>query len=74
VRVANVHEEKWGPFGRSWSLESFTLEMISPRYSHLVAMPLAWSGATKGVQSGEVMLAPFRTEGTFNIAKNREEF
>ena len=72
--VANVHEEKWGPFGRSWSLQTFTLEMTSPRYSHLVASPLAWSGPTKGVQSGEVMLAPFRTEGVFDIAKNREAF
>jgi carboxypeptidase Q len=72
--VANVHTEKWGPFGRSWSLQSFTLEMTSPRYSHLVAVPLAWSEPTKGVQSGEIMLAPFRTEGAFDIAKNREAF
>ncbi len=72
--VANVHGEKWGPFGRSWSLQSFTLEMTSPRYSHLVAAPLAWSEPTEGVQSGEVMLAPFRTEGFFDIAKNREAF
>lgn len=72
--VANVHTEKWGPFGRSWSLQNFTLEMTVPRYSHLVAVPLAWSGSTTGVQSGEVILAPFRTEGTFDIAKNREAF
>ena len=72
--MANVHAEKWGPFGRSWSLQSFTLEMTSPRYSHLVAAPLAWSEPTKGVQSGEVMLAPFRTESVFDIAKNRAAF
>ncbi|MBV9226201.1 MAG: hypothetical protein JOY85_19380, partial [Acidobacteriaceae bacterium] len=72
--VANVHTEKWGPFGRSWSLQTFTLEMTSPRYSHLVAVPLAWSGSTTGVQSGEATLAPFRTEGVFDIAKNREAF
>jgi len=72
--VTNVHTEKWGPFGRSWSLQTFTLEMTSPRYSHLVAVPLAWSGSTTGVQSGEATLAPFRTEGVFDIAKNREAF
>ncbi|MBV9678483.1 MAG: M20/M25/M40 family metallo-hydrolase [Acidobacteriaceae bacterium] len=69
-----MHTEKWGPFGRSWSLQTFTLEMTSPRYSHLVAVPLAWSGSTTGVQSGEATLAPFRTEGVFDIAKNREAF
>ena len=47
--TANVHEEKWGPFGRSWSLQSFTLEMTRPHYSHLVAVPSAWSEPTKGV-------------------------
>src|SRR5436305_2294874 len=52
--VSNVHGEKWGPFGRSWSLESYTLEMTSPRYSHLVAAPPAWSGPSSGVQTGEV--------------------
>src|SRR5437764_2108486 len=30
--IVNVHPEKWGPFGRSWSLQNYTLEMITPRY------------------------------------------
>jgi carboxypeptidase Q len=72
--IANVHEEKWGPFGRSWSLESFKLEMTTPRYSHLVAAPLAWSEPTKGVQSGEAMLAAFKLDSNFDIAKGRETF
>jgi hypothetical protein len=55
--VQNVHEEPWGPFGRSWSVESYTLDMIAPRYSHLVAAPLAWSGPTNGAVTGEVMEA-----------------
>lgn len=55
--VANVHEEAWGPFGRSWSVESYTLDMIAPRYSHLTASPLAWSRASKRV-AGDVILAP----------------
>src|ERR1700761_3459947 len=24
--LVNVHEEKWGPFGRSWSVESYTVD------------------------------------------------
>jgi len=56
--LVNVHLEPWGPFGRSWAVESYTVDMISPRYSHLVATPLAWSAPTNGVVKGEVMLTP----------------
>jgi carboxypeptidase Q len=56
--ISNVHEEAWGPFGRSWSIESYTVDMVTPRYSHLVASPLAWSGPTKGDVTGEALLAP----------------
>lgn len=71
--VSNVHTEKWGPFGRSWSLESYTLEMISPRYSHLIAAPLAWSEATHGTETGELLLAP-KEEPTniFDMRAQRE--
>ena len=56
--LTNVHSEPWGPFGRSWSLQHYELEMLTPRYSHLIAAPLAWSSSTKGVQSGDVLYAP----------------
>jgi hypothetical protein len=71
--VENVHEEKWGPFGRSWSVESYTIDMLSPRYSHLVAAPLAWSSPTNGVQSGEVFYAPFKEARWYEFSKTREE-
>ncbi len=72
--VENVHEEKWGPFGRSWSVESYTLDMLKPRYSHLVSAPLAWSSPTNGPQTGEAIYAPLRTEHWFDMKKGREEF
>ena len=56
--LVNGHLEKWGPFGRSWSLEKFALEMTEPRYSLLDAWPLAWSESTKGPVTGEPILAP----------------
>jgi len=51
--------EKWGPFGRSWSLKQASLEMLEPRYAALDAAPLAWSNSTHGPVTGEVILAPF---------------
>jgi len=56
--LQNGHLEKWGPFGRSWSLQRFSLEMVEPRYSRLTAWPQAWSGNTKGSVTAEVMFAP----------------
>jgi carboxypeptidase Q len=72
--VDNVHAEKWGPFGRSWSLQTCTLDMVTPRYSHLIAAPLAWSAPTDGVKTGDVLLAPMR-EGKFgDISENKKIF
>lgn len=57
--IENAGLEKWGPFGRSWSLKQASLEMLEPRYAALDAAPLAWSGSTRGTVTGEVILAPF---------------
>jgi carboxypeptidase Q len=58
--VQDARLEKWGPFGRSWSLKQYALEMIEPRYALLDAAPLAWSDSTpRGAVTGEIVLAPF---------------
>jgi len=73
--LTNVHTEKWGPFGRAWSLESYSCEMITPRYSNLAAAPLAWSAPTNGPQTGEVFYAPIEgRESFFDIASAVEAF
>jgi carboxypeptidase Q len=61
--LANVHLEHWGPFGRAWSLEAASLEVIEPRYERVSAAPLAWSASTpapsgKDAATGELILAP----------------
>jgi hypothetical protein len=58
--LEKVHLEKWGPFGRPWTLEQASLEMVEPRYSALTAVPLAWSASTKGPVMAELVLAPIR--------------
>jgi hypothetical protein len=45
--LSNVHQEAW-PFGRGWTLEKLTLEMIEPRYVPLIGYPDAWSPSTRG--------------------------
>src|ERR1044071_1991412 len=47
--LQNAHLEAWGPFGRGWSLEGFTANMVKPYYVPLIAYPKAWSPSTAGV-------------------------
>jgi carboxypeptidase Q len=57
--IVNVKQEKWGPFGRSWSLKQASIEMLEPRYAALDAQALAWSDNTPGPVTGETVLTPF---------------
>src|SRR3990170_335507 len=45
--LSGVHQERW-PFGRGWTLEKLTLEMVEPRYFPLVGFPDHWSPSTRG--------------------------
>jgi len=49
----NAHLESW-EFGRGWTLEKFTLEMIEPRYFPMIGYPEAWTPSTPG----EIVGAP----------------
>lgn len=46
--LENSHLEAWGPFGRGWSLKSFSAEIITPQAIPLIAFPKAWSNPTNG--------------------------
>ncbi len=63
----NPHLEKWGPFGRSWSLQKYSVELLEPRYSLMAAAPLAWSRSTPGPVSGEVMLVEVSKAATWDL-------
>src|SRR5215467_12450357 len=45
--LTNSHLESW-EFGRGWSLEKLTIEMVEPRYMPLVGYAEAWTPSTKG--------------------------
>jgi len=65
--LKNAHTEAWGPFGRGWSLEGFTANMVAPGFSSLIAYPKAWSPGTNGNLRGEVILLDVKT--TADLAK-----
>ncbi len=70
--LSNVHLERWGPFGRSWSLQQFSVEQLEPRYASLTAAPLAWSASTDGPVTGEVVVAPIALSFANGPKKNHE--
>jgi hypothetical protein len=51
--LQNVHLEPW-QFGRGWTLEKLTVEMIEPRYLPLIGYADGWSAAT----AGDIVAAP----------------
>ena len=61
-QLANVHLEPWGPFGKGWSNERFSVQMISPRPFPLIAYAKAWTPGTNGVVTAEAVWAPIQKE------------
>jgi len=53
--LQNVHFEKWGPFGKGWTLKRFSANVTKPRVFPLIAYPKAWSSGTGGTVEGEVI-------------------
>jgi hypothetical protein len=69
--LENAHLEAWGPFGRGWSLEGFTANVLSPRFSPLIAYPKAWSPGTNGIVRGEVVLLDVKTVADLDKYKGK---
>jgi carboxypeptidase Q len=63
--LVNVHEEEW-PFGKGWSLERFSANMIEPQVSPLIGYPKSWTPGTPGVITAEVVYAPISSEADFD--------
>lgn len=53
--LQDAHLEPWGPFGRGWSLERFSAQVIEPQAIPLIAYPKAWSPGTSGPIEAEVV-------------------
>lgn len=54
--LENVHSEPFGENMRGWDMISHSVEMISPRYMNIVALPEAFTDSTNGEIVGEPLL------------------
>jgi carboxypeptidase Q len=64
-KLANVHLEKWGPFGRGWSNERTNVQVIAPHPFPLIAYAKAWTPGTGGPVTADAVFAPITKEEDF---------
>ncbi len=64
-KLANVHLELWGPFGRGWSNERSNVQVIAPHPFPLIAYAKAWTPGTDGAVTAEAVFAPITKEDDF---------
>lgn len=63
--LQNAKLEAWGPFGRGWSLKSFSAQVNEPTVFPVIAYPKAWSPSTKGAVTSEVVYLDVRSDEDF---------
>src|SRR3989440_10899614 len=69
--IQNAHLEAWGPFGRGWSLKRFSAQIVDPLNIPLIAYPKAWSPATNGAITGDVVYIDAKTEADLDKYKGK---
>jgi carboxypeptidase Q len=69
--MQNAHLEAWGPFGRGWSLKRFSAQVTDPLTIPLIAYPKAWSPATNGAVTGNVVYLDAKNEADLEKYKGK---
>src|ERR1043166_9076223 len=69
--LQNAHLEAWGPFGRGWTLKRFSAQVSEPLDIPLIAYPKAWSPATAGPLTAEVVYVDAKDEADLQRFKGK---
>ena len=69
--LQNAHLEAWGPFGRGWTLKRFSAQVSEPLNIPLIAYPKAWSPATAGPLTAEVVYVDAKDEADLQRFKGK---
>ncbi len=69
--AANAHLEAWGPFGRGWTLKSFSAQVTEPQCIPLIGFPKAWSPGIDGAKERPVVYFDAKTEAEFAAFKGK---
>jgi hypothetical protein len=69
--LVNAKLEPWGAFGRGWVLRRFSADVVEPQTYPLNAYPKAWSPATAGPLTAEVVYVDAKDEQGLQRFKGR---
>src|ERR1041385_5465279 len=69
--LQNAHLEAWGPFGRGWSLKSFSAQISEPLDIPLIAYPKAWSPGLAGILNAPVVYVDAKNEAELEQFKGK---
>jgi len=69
--LTNAHLEAWGPFGRGWSLQRFSAQVVEPQAIPLIAWPKAWSGGLDAPVVADVVYLDAKTEADLEKYKGK---
>ena len=58
-------------FGRGWSITSSSVRMTAPRVMQLTAIPVAWTPATSGTITAQIVVAPMKRERDFEAWRGK---
>jgi carboxypeptidase Q len=64
--LAKAALETYGPIGRGWALERFSLEMTAPSYMRIDGYPRAWSPATAAPIAGTPIVVDVKSKEDFD--------
>lgn len=69
--LRNVMVEPWGTFGRGWERVSFAGRILTPFVQPLDAMPIAWTGSTRGTVTGQATIVEIATAADMEKYRGR---
>ena len=68
--LKNVRKDGF-EFGRGWSIVSSSVRMTAPRAIQLTAIPVAWTPATNGTITAQIVVAPVKRERDFEAWRGK---
>ncbi len=69
--LKNAMVDPWGEFGRGWELKKFSAAVVAPEYMAIRAYPKAWSPATNGAITGNVVFVDAKSEADLEKYKGK---
>jgi hypothetical protein len=69
--LQNAHLESWGPFGRGWTLQRFSAQVVAPQAIPLIAYPKAWSPGLSAPVTADVIYVDAKTDADLEKYKGK---